>query len=236
MGLEGKLIDLPMIDLMRIFQRSARSGKLMLWRETEWALVWLVKGQAVNAVVLNKADKRTLHAGTNALLDLFTWTEGQFRYSYESASSSYPVTIRRPTSALIGEVLQRQRIDPPSLVVDDELDLQTCLSVLPQMMGRNERVQLSIDEWAVLMRIGQQTTVQHIMNESSLPLAQVQKIVAYLISCGLVMIIRLGDLPQRRLVFESTSTFAGQRGEDVIMRTNLTRAIRRRLQQIVVPV
>lgn len=235
MGLEGKLIDLPIIDLMRIFQRSTRSGKLMLWRETEWALIWLVEGHAVNAVVLNKADKRPLRAGAEALLDLFTWTEGQFRYNYEPASSSYPVAIRQPTGELISEALQRRRIAPPSQLVD-ELRLYTCLSVLPHMRGLNERVQLSVDEWAVLIRIGQQTTVQQIVTESRLPMAQVQRIVAYLISCGLVMRLQLSDLPPRQDPAVLSDALASQSGEDAMMCTNLTRAIKRRLQQIAAPV
>jgi hypothetical protein len=235
MGLEGKLIDLPMIDLLRIFQRSARSGKLMIWRKTEWALIWLVEGQAVNAVVLNKADRRPLHVGAKALLDLFTWTEGQFRYNYEPASSNYPVAIRQPTGELIGEALQRQRIAPLSQFVD-ELSLHTCLSVLPHMMGLNERVQLRIDEWAVLIRIGQQTTIQQIVTESRLPMAQVQRIVAYLISCGLVMRLRLGDLPQRRHRLVQSEALASHTIEHALMTTNLMQAIRRRLQQIAAPV
>ncbi|NTU79202.1 MAG: DUF4388 domain-containing protein [Chloroflexales bacterium] len=232
MGLEGKLTDMPMLDLLRVFQRSARSGKLMLWNEVEWALIWLLEGQVVSAVVLHKPAMRPQHAGEEAIFQLFTWADGHFRYNPDSVRGSYPITIRRSTSDLIIEALQRRRAEarPPA---PGELTLQTPLCILPQMAGTNEYIRLSVEEWMVLTRIGQQATAQQVAAQTRLPQAKVLMIVDHLIACGLIMCVPLADLPQRQLTVEPPRS-AASHAEGNAPITNLTRAIRRRLQQLAV--
>lgn len=232
MGLEGKLTDMPVVDLLRVFQRSLRSGKLVIWTEGESALVRLMDGQAINAVVMSTADRRPLHTGEQAIFHIFTWSNGQFRYNPDSASGSYPITIRRPTGTLIAEALQRRRA-PSKAPSSGDLTMQTHLLVLPQMAGADEYIRLSLEEWRVLTTIGQQSTVEQIAATTEIPAGKVLALVAHLIDCGLVMPVPLANLPQRRLVVEMPEAIAGtSRAQSPI--TNLTRAIRRRLEQIAV--
>ncbi|MBX0330574.1 DUF4388 domain-containing protein [Oscillochloris sp. ZM17-4] len=108
METEGTLANISTLRLLYIFGRNARSGKLQISNETAWALLWLRDGQVVSAIILSKSDRRPLHAGEQAILDLFTWTSGHYSYSPDPASGSYPVTIRRSTSDLIGEELEHR--------------------------------------------------------------------------------------------------------------------------------
>lgn len=230
MGLEGKLTDMPMLDLLRVFQRSARTGKLVIWCETEWALLCIKHGEVVTAVVLQRPSRRQLHSGEQAIFQLFTWPEGSFRYTPDDANSCYPITIQRPTGELIVEALQRRR-SAAAPAVTAELTLQTRLSVLPQMAGTNEYLRLSVDEWTVLVRIEQHLNAEAITAETGLPPGRVLAIVSHLIDLGLVMPVPLAELPRRRLTVELSGNSEGHPlGQGPI--TNLTRAIKRRLQQI----
>jgi hypothetical protein len=232
MSLEGKLRDMPISDLLRILQRSMRSGKLMLWSETEWACVWLQRGEVVNAIVIDKDNRHPLHTGELAIFHFFLWRDGSFTYSHDPESEHYLVTIRRPTAALIVEALQRRR-NAPVAPAASELSVHTALRLLPHMAGLPKRIQLNVEEWFVLTHIGQQNTIQLIIDQTALPAAQVQSIVSRLIEHGLVVPIAVADLLQRQLGGETSGyDIEGMQGGVSI--TNLTRAIRRRLQQIVV--
>lgn len=232
MGLEGKLTDMPLLDLLRIFQRGARNGKLALWDENEWALLWIKAGQVVNAIVLSMPDRRPLQAGEHAIFHLFTWTDGHFRYSPDDASDGYAITIRQSTAELIAEALRRRRLAalPPPV---GDLTLWTPLCPVPQGASANEFVKLSVEEWNVLVRIGQQTTAKAIASQTGMPAGRVLEVVSQLIDCGLVIPVTLADLPQRRLTV-SPADYAHLASGSEAPISNLTRAIRRRLQQIAV--
>ncbi|NJO81401.1 MAG: DUF4388 domain-containing protein [Blastochloris sp.] len=230
MGLEGTLEDMPILDLLRVFQSDMRSGKLVLWNDIEWAIVWLTDGQAVSAVVLKKSDRRILQSGEEAIFRLFDWADGHFRYNPETSGKNDQITINRPTNFLIIDALwrhKRARKSPNSI----ELTIQTPLSVLPHMLKAREHIRLGMEEQMVLDCIGQQTTVQQVMDQTRLSQEQVLMIVAHLVDSSLIVAVPLIDLPQRRLTVTSPGSFADNAHAPTPI-TNLTRAIRRRLQQI----
>jgi hypothetical protein len=232
MGLEGKLADMPVLDLLRVFQRSARSGKLIIWHATQSALIWFLEGQVVSAVVLERLTMHPLHTGEEAIFTLFTWPDGHFRYRHGLSKGSYQVTITRPTSTLIVEALQR-RCAVAVVPAPGELTLQTPLCVLPHMAGVNERIQLNGEDWFVLTQIGPAATVGQLVTQTGLPPERVLTVVAHLIAFGLVMRVPLADLPERQLTVELSGPTTGifQMNTPI---TSLTRAIRRRLQQITI--
>lgn len=127
MGLEGMLTDMPLVDLLRVLLRGARSGKLILWNESEWVITWFQRGQIVSAVVLSKQAKRPLYSGEEAVFQLFTWDDGQFCFTPETDSDNYLVTIRRSTSTLIAEGLRRRSVGAmaPTAVI------WSCVSLWP---------------------------------------------------------------------------------------------------------
>jgi hypothetical protein len=217
MGLEGKLSDMPVLDLLRVFQRGASSGKLSVWTEAAHAIVWFQDGQAVNAVVLRRADLRPLFVGEHAILDIFTWPDGNFRFVEGANPTGYAMLITQPTNALIIKALQ-QRAAAPDRRPADDLTMQTAVVIMTQMAGVDENIHMSIEEWYVLTHIGQQATIEQLVNASGLPAERIFLAVQHLIDSGLVMRTPLDNLPPRQ------STAASD--------ASLTRAIRRRLQQI----
>ncbi|NTV62618.1 MAG: DUF4388 domain-containing protein [Oscillochloris sp.] len=223
MGLEGKIADMPILNVLRSLLRSTSSGKLVVWNQEQWALVWLMNGHAVSAVVLHKPDRRPLQTGEQAIFRLFEWNTGFFSFSPDTEeSANYPITIKRPTGALIIEAIQRDT--PPPAPATESL-LQVPIQLLPQIASSNERVNLSMEEWYVLTHIGQQSTPEHLATKTGLPADRVLRIVDNLIGHGLVirapkLQLGLSDLPS-----EPTA----QRSAII---TNLMRAVKRRLEQI----
>lgn len=230
MGLEGKLADMPLTDLLLILQRSARSGKLMLQNAAECAFVWLRDGQAVHALVLAMPERRPLYTGEAAAYHLLAWEDGQFRYLPETARADYQFTIRQPTSTLIATALRQRRAEALRAYAE-ELTPQTVLATVPQLEGMSQQINLEVGEWSLLAQIGPQKTVQQLVEETATSFDQVANIVALLLDYGLVRRLALADLPPRRLVIAPPKRSGDQVRSDTSM-TNLTRAIRRRLQQI----
>jgi hypothetical protein len=115
MELEGSLSHISVPRLLYLLHHSGRSGKLLISNTTEWALLWLAEGQVVSAIILSKADKRPLLAGEQAVIELFTWADGRYSYAPDPAHGRYPVTIRRSTSALITEAMERRIASMPAL-------------------------------------------------------------------------------------------------------------------------
>lgn len=217
MGIEGAIINTTVRDVFRLLIRNASNGKLIVWNATQWGLVWITKGNAVSAVVLHKADKRPLHTGEQAIFTLMTWTEGDYSFSPDTQSETYPVTIKRPTGTLIVESVQRDH-NNETIAVTDQL-LKAPLKLLPQIVGANSRVHLSIDEWYLLTHIGQETTSAQLVEETGMPTAQVLHIVSRLIDYGMLMRM---PLPQKTT----------EEPRHNLMLNNLMRALRRRLNQM----
>jgi hypothetical protein len=230
MAFEGHLVDMPVIDLLRVFQRGARSGRLFLWTRAEWAVVWFRTGQAAHAVVLEQRERRPLAAGEQAIFHVLGWAEGQFRFVAAEQPEMFLVTIKRPTAALIVEALRR-RPSQGARPLPAGLSARTPLRMLPHLAGDDETVHVSVQEWLVLTRIGHRATPAELAAQTGLGLERTLALVARLIELGLVAPAPLADLPARRLTVDPPPAL-GQRHEGPASVTNLTRAIRRRLQQL----
>lgn len=223
MALEGNLADMSLLDLLRIFQRGARSGRLLLWTETEWAMVWFRTGQAAHAVVLDQAQRRPVAAGEPALMHVLGWPGGRFRFLAAARPELYLVTIKRPISALIAEVLR-----PGGAVAEPlarpELAAQTPLRVLPQLPG-DDSVHLSVQEWSVLIKVERYPTPAAIAAQVELELDEALAIVGRLITLGLVGIAPATAPADRKPPLERAQAL----GAPETAANRLSVAIRRRL-------
>lgn len=230
MALEGKLTDMPLTDLLYIFQRGARAGSLVLWNAAELATVWFRQGQPFHALVLSQGDRRLLHKGEGALLALSAWADGQFLYKPDSRTDGQPATIDKPSTVLIAQ-MNHQRGGAPPRPLPPELTPLTALRLLPEFYGGRAAVELSVEDWTVLTRIKPGTTVEELALMGEMTVERTLHVVAHLITLGLVCTVQLANLPPRRLtVAPPAGLMARQVGEAPV--SNLTRAIRRRLQQM----
>lgn len=224
MSLQGRLLDVPLIDLLRIFQRGERSGRIFLTSPAERAAIWFQQGQVVHAALAADNGQGQGLVGEAALFALLDWPDGQFRYLAPVDGERYRVTITRSTNLLILEALRRgegQRSLPPGL------SPHATLRAVPGAIG-DEAGTLSPSELQVVSMIGQRCTAEQIADRLQVECAWVLQVVARLIDLGVVAVAQLLELPQRRVTVAFPSRAeAGEQGT-----SNLARAIRRRLSQL----
>ncbi|PDW02131.1 DUF4388 domain-containing protein [Candidatus Viridilinea mediisalina] len=213
MSFAAKLSDMPLIDAIRMFQRTVRSGKLMLWGASERGVIWMLHGQVVHAIVLNLNDRRLLHTSEAALRDLLNWNEGHFRFTPGDADCFYPVSITTPTLQLLASIEQTHVAELYAAYAGN-LTPATMLEPLPQREGMNEKLHMSAMEWVLLVRVGQESkTLQELAADHSTSFEHIAAMATTLLKHGLVRIVGL-QMPSEHGAMD-----------------NLNAAIRRRLQQ-----
>lgn len=229
MAFEGYLADMSAIHLLRILQRRTRSGRLFLWTGSEWSVVWFRDGQAGHAIVLDQRERRPVATGELALVHILAWMDGQFRFLASEQPEIFPETIKRPTASLIAEALHRHS-SPANPRIPIGLNTQTSLRLISQI-ANDTTVQVSVQEWLVLARIGHRSTPAELALQLSYTVNQILAIVARLIEIGLVALAPLAISPAS-LHASAQIPLLGQPSESLPSVTNLTRALRRRLSQI----
>lgn len=225
MTLKGDLIDLPLLDILHIFQRDERHGRLSLLKGRERAVIWFQAGQVTNALLISDDSQQPPRVGEEALFALARWPHGSFRFMPLIADDHDRITITRPTMQLIVEILQQRAQDslphlPPGMT------METALRAPLQMVDLATQIDLSPIERTILDILRQQHTPAQIVEHTHLTPEQVVCAIARLIDLGLVATVTLADLPDQKLV------------APVPVRTKqnatskLVQAIKRRLQQL----
>ncbi len=225
MTLKGDLIDLPLLDILHIFQRDGRNGRLSLLKGRERAVIWFQCGEAINALLISDDSQQPPRVGEEAIFALAHWPHGSFRFMPLITDEHDRITITRPTMQLIVEMLQqRAQASLPHLPPD--LTMDTALRAPLQMIDLGTRIDLNPMERTILHILRQQHTPAQIVAHTHLTPEQVLCAIARLIDLGLVATVTLADLPDQQLV------------APVPLRTKqhstskLVRAIKRRLQQL----
>ncbi|NJM06476.1 DUF4388 domain-containing protein [Candidatus Gracilibacteria bacterium] len=226
MSLHGDLEDLPLLDMLRLFQRNQQSGSLQIVTATEQALIDFVDGQAAHAVIAERSVGRVSSQGDGALITLLHWSTGSFTLQ---AASGPPFvrTIIRSTSELIGEAL-RERSNAPLDRVIESISLHTPLRMLPEVAGQGEGISVSREEWHILTLISEQLTPAQLGQRTGYDQAQVVCCVARLIQLGLVALAPLAHMPERPLRVAAPDAGLGQ-AAPALPTQQVALAIRKRL-------
>jgi hypothetical protein len=109
------------------------------------------------------------------------------------------------------------------------MSLQTTLSVIAQVVDTSKPIRLNLVEWTILARIGQKKTVQQLVAETDTSFKQVASSVSKLIDYGVVKQL-MPDAPIPRQPQITPQSYNGNHQPGGNPSTNLTRAIKRRLQ------
>lgn len=97
---QGNLAQMPIVDILQIFNMNKKEGVLVLRRETEAqeGMIFLTEGEIINAVI--GAVK-----GEKALYRLLGWQDGTFEYIPKNFNPE--VSIEKPTDALLMEGMRQ---------------------------------------------------------------------------------------------------------------------------------
>lgn len=225
MTLKGDLIDLPLLDILHIFQRDERNGRLSLLKGRERAVIWFLSGQAINALLISDDSQQPPRVGEEAIFALAHWPHGRFRFMPLTTDDHDRVTIVRPTMQLVVEILQqRNRSSLPHLPPD--LTMETALRAPLQMIDLGARIDLNAMERTILHILRQQHTPAEIVAHTQLTPEQVVCAIGRLIDLGLVATVTLAELPNQQVIAPVSLHPKHNRT------SKLVRAIKRRLQQL----
>ena len=95
---QGSLAQMPIVDILQIFNINKKEGVLILQKETEEGMIFLSSGKILNAVIGPVK-------GEKALYRLLSWTSGSFDYIPKNFNPE--ICIDKPTDALLMEGMRQ---------------------------------------------------------------------------------------------------------------------------------
>ncbi len=233
MALEGTLNDMPLIDLMHVFQSGRKTGRLLLSQSPYKAMLWFLDGAIINAVVLAQSTNAPIHAGEEAVFTLLHWEDGVFKFLHPQPPESYQIHITHSTDWLIIEGLRRHE-QQSRLPACPRITGSTALRLVPRLAGEETQISLTLDDWRVLSQLVLETTVDEVVGAIGLSFDQTIGIINRLLALNLVEIRADMVLPEAKpLIMLPSPTDANKLVPQQRMRS-LVQSIKDRLRRVAV--
>lgn len=204
MALEGTLEDMSLVDLLQVFRLGAKTGTLLVLRDTERMLVSVRDGQPIDAVLSNLKQRCVIAIDEAALLVGFRWERGEFCFRHDPAVHERPARITRDSLTLVLQGLRRSgsAVRPTHAA----LPAETRLELTTQLPGPETGLALETEHWRVLNQIVTSRTLGELYAQSGGASERVAAVVAELIGLGLVT---CAPLAASRRAYPSEARAAG---------------------------
>jgi hypothetical protein len=125
-GMNGKLEDYNLLDLIQILESNKKTGILNLYRAREEGKIWFYKGS------IQKAEYRSFQP-MEAILKMISWTEGDFSIIFDD--NTYEKIIETDTPEILLKAIQY--IDDRNRILDTLPDRSEILLISPETeMGK----------------------------------------------------------------------------------------------------
>lgn len=173
MAFQGSLKELPLPDVIQLVAVSGKSGAFLIEDRAGKGKIFLRDGHIVHAEV-------GALAGEDAVYELATWTEGEFKFDTNQTASSD--TIEKSNTNILMEAARR--IDEWR-VLAKKIPSTQLVPVFVEHRGSGS-VSFSPPEWRVIQKIDERRTVDAIaeaLRESSF---ETGKVIFGLITSGFV--------------------------------------------------
>ncbi len=224
MALEGHLRDLPLIDMLYIFQASHKVGKVCFTHGTDLGMIWLQDGQLVHAIAVNARTKVPLAQGEEAIALLFEWSDASFRFMELCADEQVKVSITSPLEVVLFNALQQRQ---SKHMRQSHLEPNSLVRLAPQLAPScSGGISLSIDHWRIISHLVVETSVEQLADELNYSYDQLIKLLEEMITLNLVNIHTPLAVPQRQCMV-GTSLAPQQQQRHV---RSLVEAVKQRLR------
>jgi hypothetical protein len=199
MTLEGTFADMPLIDLLHVFQSSRKTGRLLIVHRPYKAMLWFFDGALVNAAIVAQPSNERATCGEEAVFALLHWDDGVFTFIAPQPGEHYQVHIKHSVDWLIIEGLRRRELKA-SLPSYPRITGATRLALVTRLSGEEAQVTLTLDDWRVLSHLVAEASVDEVVRAVGYTLEQTLGIINRLIALNLVEIRAEIVLPQSRPV------------------------------------
>jgi hypothetical protein len=187
MALEGSLQDMSLSDLFQIFRLGPKSGVLILTRDTERGVIYVNQGQLIDAFIVRGAERMVVNTRDEAVLSMLEWDDATFVFNHNLSVENRPVRIEHDAEWLIMEGMRR-RSDPTRAMPYHTITLDTRLQLSPLPSSAESGVSLDVDQWRILSQIASNQTLRTICEATRIEPQKAIRVVAELLSIGLVEI------------------------------------------------
>jgi hypothetical protein len=187
MALEGTLQDMSLSDLFQIFRLGPKSGVLILTKEVDRGIIYVNQGQLIDAFIVRGAERMVVATRDEAVLAMLEWEDATFVFNHNLSVANRPVRIEHDAEWLIMEGMRR-RSDPTRALPYHTITLDTRLQLSPLPSSAESGVSLDVDQWRILSQIASNQTLRSICEATRIEPQKAIRVVAELLSIGLVEI------------------------------------------------
>jgi len=187
MALEGTLQDMSLSDLFQIFRLGPKSGVLILTRDADRGIIYVNQGQLIDAFIVRGAERMVVATRDEAILAMLEWEDASFAFNHNLSVANRPVRIEHDAEWLIMEGMRR-RSDPTRALPYHTITLDTRLQLSPLPSSAESGVSLDVDQWRILSQIASNQTLRSICEATRIEPQKAIRVVAELLSIGLVEI------------------------------------------------
>ncbi len=210
MSLEGRLRDLRPLELCQLLSSSRKTGVLLVRAPLHARALELrfVQGAVAGASQwpLNRSPSGELEPGAqseatsarsvaDAVLDLLTWREGDFRFVAAPAHAAPPIALRVAMEPLLVEAMQRAE------VWERVADRVISAHVIPAFVDVDAQqlplLRLAPQEWETLTRVDGRRDVTALAEALDRDVLDIAQIIHGLIGSGLLEIREASAEPRR---------------------------------------
>jgi len=193
MALEGTLTDMPLADMLEVFQAHRRSGRLVLSRREERGLLFFGDGRLIDALLVTDLDGDEATHAEDAVLRLLTWREADFIFEHDPTVNSRPRRIAHDTDWFLASL---RKTNAPAVGLSSRLQ--------PARLAASASgpFTLMIEEWRLLGAIWPQRTLGMACVELEMAPHEVLPIAESLLQRGLLSMVE--EAESLRVVARST--------------------------------
>jgi hypothetical protein len=189
MPLEGRLSDMSLEDLLRVFAEDRKTGLLTLTNDHFRGLVVVQTGYPVDALLTDLTDRQVRCIGEEALVTLLTFEQGWFRFQATPAKLvQHHIRIKAPIDLLIFEARQRT---VPREIGGSNVNLEVSLARSVATGLNAERVKLDRNQWRVLSQITTHSSLRSLREKTGLSASELLMITRALLAHRLVRVVPL---------------------------------------------
>ncbi len=187
MALEGTLQDMSLSDIFQVFRMGPKSGVLLLTKEEDRGVIYVSEGRLIDAFIVRGRQRSVVATVDEAVLQMLTWDNAGFVFRHEIATDQRPVRIEHDAEWLVLEGMKR-RSDPVRAMPYHTITLDTELQLTALPGSAESGVSLDVDQWRVLSQVASSQNLHAICNATGIKPEKTIRIVAELLSIGLVEI------------------------------------------------
>lgn len=197
MALEGSLQDMSLSDLFQVFRMGPKSGVLIIHHEEERGIIYVNQGRLIDAFVIRGGERNVIATRDEAVLHQLAWPDASFVFRHDLSVAGRPIQIEHDAEWLVLEAMRRHT-NPTQAVPYQKITMDTQLQLSPLPTNAESSVSLDVDQWRILSHAANNEDLRTICAATNIDPERAMRIVAELLSIGLVEIAPLKPRPRPR--------------------------------------